>query len=175
MQSGDVPEPAGCAVAALAERDHAGCGSLVAIVSAEATQPIVRGCVRMQPREGNWSRYRRDQFDFQGGFALRARIVVCARIVVPLLFDRGLHSGISRPRTCIPDMSTADLDSGHLVRGLAFRDMTCIKRRRHACTRRAARPPARAGRRSVAQLARAPVSKTGGWGFESLHSCQRFQ
>ncbi len=25
--------------------------------------------------------------------------------------------------------------------------------------------------RSVAQLARAPVSKTGGWGFESLHSC----
>ena len=27
-------------------------------------------------------------------------------------------------------------------------------------------------RRSVAQLARAPVSKTGGWGFESLHSCQ---
>ena len=26
--------------------------------------------------------------------------------------------------------------------------------------------------RSVAQLARAPVSKTGGWGFESLHSCQ---
>ena len=26
-------------------------------------------------------------------------------------------------------------------------------------------------RRSVAQLARAPVSKTGGWGFESLHSC----
>jgi hypothetical protein len=22
-------------------------------------------------------------------------------------------------------------------------------------------------------LARAPVSKTGGWGFESLHSCQR--
>ena len=37
--------------------------------------------------------------------------------------------------------------------------------------------PAAAGlsaamRRSVAQLARAPVSKTGGWGFESLHSCQ---
>jgi hypothetical protein len=31
------------------------------------------------------------------------------------------------------------------------------------------------GLRSVAQLARAPVSKTGGWGFESLHSCQRFQ
>ena len=30
-----------------------------------------------------------------------------------------------------------------------------------------------AARRSVAQLARAPVSKTGGWGFESLHSCQR--
>ena len=28
--------------------------------------------------------------------------------------------------------------------------------------------------RSVAQLARAPVSKTGGWGFESLHSCQVF-
>ena len=28
-----------------------------------------------------------------------------------------------------------------------------------------------AGDRSVAQLARAPVSKTGGWGFESLHSC----
>ena len=28
-------------------------------------------------------------------------------------------------------------------------------------------------RRSVAQSARAPVSKTGGWGFESLHSCQR--
>ena len=28
-------------------------------------------------------------------------------------------------------------------------------------------------RRSVAQLARAPVSKTGGCGFESLHSCQR--
>ena len=27
--------------------------------------------------------------------------------------------------------------------------------------------------RSVAQLARAPVSKTGGWGFESLHSCHR--
>ena len=26
--------------------------------------------------------------------------------------------------------------------------------------------------RSVAQLVRAPVSKTGGWGFESLHSCQ---
>src|SRR5262249_47456374 len=26
--------------------------------------------------------------------------------------------------------------------------------------------------RSVAQLARARVSKTGGWGFESLHSCQ---
>ena len=26
--------------------------------------------------------------------------------------------------------------------------------------------------RSVAQLARAPVSKTGGWGFESLRSCQ---
>src|ERR1700741_904420 len=25
--------------------------------------------------------------------------------------------------------------------------------------------------RSVAQSARAPVSKTGGWGFESLHSC----
>ena len=24
-------------------------------------------------------------------------------------------------------------------------------------------------------MARAPVSKTGGWGFESLHSCQRFQ
>ncbi len=22
-------------------------------------------------------------------------------------------------------------------------------------------------------MARAPVSKTGGWGFESLHSCQR--
>ena len=30
-----------------------------------------------------------------------------------------------------------------------------------------------ASARSVAQLARAPVSKTGGWGFESLHSCQR--
>src|SRR5436305_2883763 len=30
-------------------------------------------------------------------------------------------------------------------------------------------------RRSVAQLARAPVSKTGGWGFESLHSCQQIQ
>lgn len=28
-----------------------------------------------------------------------------------------------------------------------------------------------AGCRSVAQLVRAPVSKTGGWGFESLHSC----
>ncbi len=27
--------------------------------------------------------------------------------------------------------------------------------------------------RSVAQLARAPVSKTGGWGFESLLSCQQ--
>ena len=24
-------------------------------------------------------------------------------------------------------------------------------------------------------MARAPVSKTGGWGFESLHSCQRYQ
>ena len=24
-------------------------------------------------------------------------------------------------------------------------------------------------------MARAPVSKTGGWGFESLHSCQRFR
>jgi hypothetical protein len=24
-------------------------------------------------------------------------------------------------------------------------------------------------------MARAPVSKTGGWGFESLHSCQLFQ
>src|SRR5262245_46535945 len=29
--------------------------------------------------------------------------------------------------------------------------------------------------RSVAQLVRAPVSKTGGWGFESLHSCQLHQ
>ena len=29
-----------------------------------------------------------------------------------------------------------------------------------------------APRRSVAQLVRAPVSKTGGCGFESLHSCQ---
>ena len=28
-------------------------------------------------------------------------------------------------------------------------------------------------RRGVAQLARAPVSKTGGWGFETLHPCQR--
>ena len=27
--------------------------------------------------------------------------------------------------------------------------------------------------RGVAQLARAPVSKTGGWGFETLHPCQR--
>jgi|GEM_PF-6774966 hypothetical protein len=27
------------------------------------------------------------------------------------------------------------------------------------------------GDRSVAQLARAPVSKTGGWGFESLQTC----
>jgi preprotein translocase subunit SecE len=27
-------------------------------------------------------------------------------------------------------------------------------------------------RRGVAQLARAPVSKTGGWGFETLHPCQ---
>lgn len=26
--------------------------------------------------------------------------------------------------------------------------------------------------RGVAQLARAPVSKTGGWGFETLHPCQ---
>ena len=35
-------------------------------------------------------------------------------------------------------------------------------------------PRYRAARvRSVAQLARAPVSKTGGCGFESLHSCQR--
>ena len=25
--------------------------------------------------------------------------------------------------------------------------------------------------RGVAQLARAPVSKTGGWGFETLHPC----
>ena len=34
-------------------------------------------------------------------------------------------------------------------------------------------PRYRAARvRSVAQLARAPVSKTGGCGFESLHSCQ---
>jgi hypothetical protein len=24
-------------------------------------------------------------------------------------------------------------------------------------------------------MARAPVSKTGGWGFESLHSCQPLQ
>ena len=24
-------------------------------------------------------------------------------------------------------------------------------------------------------MARAPVSKTGGWGFESLHSCQALQ
>jgi hypothetical protein len=30
-------------------------------------------------------------------------------------------------------------------------------------------------RRSVAQLVRAPVSKTGGWGFESLLSCQSNQ
>ena len=29
-----------------------------------------------------------------------------------------------------------------------------------------------AQRRGVAQLARAPVSKTGGWGFETLHPCQ---
>ena len=28
--------------------------------------------------------------------------------------------------------------------------------------------------RGVAQLARAPVSKTGGWGFETLHPCQSF-
>ena len=42
---------------------------------------------------------------------------------------------------------------------------TCIAAPVHA-------PLARAARRSVAQLARAPVSKTGGWGFESLHSCQ---
>ena len=34
-------------------------------------------------------------------------------------------------------------------------------------------PPPVDRRRSVAQSARAPVSKTGGWGFESLHSCQR--
>ncbi len=32
--------------------------------------------------------------------------------------------------------------------------------------------PCGARPRSVAQLVRAPVSKTGGWGFESLHSCQ---
>ena len=34
--------------------------------------------------------------------------------------------------------------------------------------------PARSGvgGRGVAQLARAPVSKTGGWGFETLHPCQ---
>lgn len=32
---------------------------------------------------------------------------------------------------------------------------------------------ARPRRRGVAQLARAPVSKTGGWGFETLHPCQR--
>ncbi len=31
--------------------------------------------------------------------------------------------------------------------------------------------PEPVGWRSVAQSARAPVSKTGGWGFESLHSC----
>ena len=30
------------------------------------------------------------------------------------------------------------------------------------------------GRRPVAQLARAPVSKTGGWGFKSLLACQCF-
>jgi hypothetical protein len=35
------------------------------------------------------------------------------------------------------------------------------------------RLPLKSLKRSVAQLARAPVSKTGGWGFESLHSCQR--
>jgi hypothetical protein len=29
--------------------------------------------------------------------------------------------------------------------------------------------------RGVAQLARAPVSKTGGWGFETLHPCQDLQ
>src|SRR5258708_7453297 len=34
------------------------------------------------------------------------------------------------------------------------------------------RLPLKSLKRSVAQLVRAPVSKTGGWGFESLHSCQ---
>ena len=29
------------------------------------------------------------------------------------------------------------------------------------------------GYRPVAQLARAPVSKTGGWGFKSLLACHR--
>jgi preprotein translocase subunit SecE len=33
--------------------------------------------------------------------------------------------------------------------------------------------PLTGGSRGVAQLARAPVSKTGGWGFETLHPCQR--
>ncbi len=37
---------------------------------------------------------------------------------------------------------------------------------------RIARQKASTRRRGVAQLARAPVSKTGGWGFETLHPCQ---
>ena len=32
--------------------------------------------------------------------------------------------------------------------------------------------PGESGHRPVAQLARAPVSKTGGWGFKSLLACQ---
>src|SRR3954453_5900718 len=52
-------------------------------------------------------------------------------------------------------------------------DPAASKRGASQTARHDAKTPLR--RRSVAQLARAPVSKTGGWGFESLHSCQRIQ
>jgi hypothetical protein len=38
--------------------------------------------------------------------------------------------------------------------------------------RRASGPP-QALPEECSSMARAPVSKTGGWGFESLHSCHR--
>ena len=34
--------------------------------------------------------------------------------------------------------------------------------------------PAMRDVKECSSMARAPVSKTGGWGFESLHSCQLF-
>src|SRR3954453_4015925 len=58
--------------------------------------------------------------------------------------------------------------------GSALLTYTAARRFYPACAEAAPGVSPGCGRRcrGVAQLVRAPVSKTGGWGFETLHPCQ---